>query len=271
MTNTQHQNILQILGGSVLYLLTVLAKYISNTSIYILDFALTAGALPPSWCSLVLWASRYWLKGFWRAGPTLGTDLMSQTSTQKTHKKRGRKNSKSLTLKSTFTSPKLKPHTEKSFPRRASFVSLNSTNSPHWATSIPVRAAAGHLLHEGLVLILHLLYLFLLSRSREEWTSNSSILLLYCSALYRRLCQPLQSGSESPWCHHLYHHCCLLGGRTANQGVLMSLLGSVDRLTRWRGLGLGGWANHNCCHFINLCHRETLVMQFYHLVRSRTV
>lgn len=36
---------------------------------------LTAGALPPAWCSLFLWASRYWLKGFWSSGPTLGTDL----------------------------------------------------------------------------------------------------------------------------------------------------------------------------------------------------
>lgn len=36
---------------------------------------LTAGPLSPAWCSLFLWASRYWLKGFCRDGPTLGTDL----------------------------------------------------------------------------------------------------------------------------------------------------------------------------------------------------
>lgn len=47
--------------------------------------------------------------------------------------------------------------------------------------------------------------------SRSE-ANNSSTLLLYYLALYRSLCQLPQWGSESTWCHHLYHHCCLLGG-----------------------------------------------------------
>lgn len=76
----------------------------------------------------------------------------------------------------------------------------------------------------------HVLYLMLWAGagSREEWSRISSALLLYLLALYRRLCQPLQSGSESTWCHHLYHPCCLLGGKTSNQGVLMPFLGRVD-------------------------------------------
>lgn len=53
----------------------------------------TAGALPPAWCSLFLWASRYWLKGFWSEGPTLGTELTSrppETSEQRSGEERQR-------------------------------------------------------------------------------------------------------------------------------------------------------------------------------------
>lgn len=62
---------------------------------------LTAGALPPAWCSLFLCASRYWLKGFWSDGPTLGTDLTHSPAyihTEEQRKETGRKNINSLTL-----------------------------------------------------------------------------------------------------------------------------------------------------------------------------
>lgn len=54
------------------------------TQAYIKNDVLTAGPLSPAWCSLLLWASRYWLKGFCRDGPTLGTDLTYKAAKKKT-------------------------------------------------------------------------------------------------------------------------------------------------------------------------------------------
>lgn len=60
---------------------------------------LTAGALPPAWCSLFLCASRYCLKGFCRDGPSLGTDLTlhSHTAAKENNKKREEEEKQSVT------------------------------------------------------------------------------------------------------------------------------------------------------------------------------
>lgn len=73
---------------------------------------------------------------------------------------------------------------------------------------------------------LHILYLALRAGagSRVEWSRNSSGFPLYLQALYRRLCQPLNQEVSR---HDVITFTTILGGKTSNQGVFMSFLGSV--------------------------------------------
>lgn len=123
---------------------------------------------------------------------------------------------------------------------------IRGSQSSSWRLLFPsilITATEGPHLTCGALLSwnFHLLYPWLWagSGSREEWSSNSSALLLYFLALYRSLCQPLQWGSESTWCHHVYHQCCLLGGKIS---------GRAHVLIRQWGLAHQG-ANHIGSHF----------------------